>query len=200
MQRKPYNASAVKRCFWFQEFRKTIELLESGGSLEEIKTLCETENIFDCATPARARQIYHVVSARVRSLDSSFYPVFLSGDLSTKKLTALIAAMANDTLLFDLVYEVIRDKLVIGVQEFSSGDVRAFFRDVQQRDETAAKWTEETCRKLATSYKTMLYEAGLTGKARDRRVIYKPTLEKELEMWLKTHDMGGMIRALTGED
>ena len=127
MQRKPYNASAVKHCFWFQEFRKTIELLESGSSLEEIKTLCETENIFDCATPARARQIYHVVSARVRSLDSSFYPVFMRGDLSTKKLTALIAPMANDTLLFDLVYEVIRDKLVIGVQEFSSGDVRAFF-------------------------------------------------------------------------
>lgn len=200
MQRKRYSASAVKHCFWFQEFRKTVELLDGGSSTDEIKALSETENLFDSATPARARQIFHVVSARVRSLDQSFYPVFLRGDLPTKKLTALIAAMANDTLLFDLVYEVIRDKLIIGVQEFNDGDVRAFFRDVQQRDETAAKWTEETCRKLATSYKTMLYEAGLTSRTRDRRIIYKPTLEKELEVWLKDHDMSIMIYALTGEE
>ena len=200
MRRKKYSAGAVKHCFWFPEFRKMTELLQSGMSAEEIGNLNRSENIFGCSSPQRADMVFRVVLARIRALDPGFYPVFLNGDLNTQKLTALIAAMAHDALLFDFVNELIRDNLLTGRDEFTDSDIRAFFRNVQSRDANAAKWTEYTCGKLAGSYKTMLYEAGLTNKARFRRSVYRPVLEKELELWLKNQGLSDMIHALTGDE
>ena len=200
MQRKKYSAGAVKHCFWFAEFRNTTALLQSGMSAGEIGNLNRRENIFGCSSPQRADMVFRVVLARIQSLDPGFYPVFLTGDLNTQKLTALIAAMAYDALLFDFVNELVRENLLTGRDEFTDGDIRTFFRNVQSRDADAAKWTEATCGKLASSYKTMLYEAGLTNKARFRRDIYRPVLEKELELWLKNQGLSGMIHALTGDE
>lgn len=196
--RKEYSAAAVKHAFWFMEFRKEVQLLDSGKTFDEIKELNKDENIFGCSTQARATQIYNTVSARIQTLDNSFFPVFLNGDLPTQKLFALIAAMNYDTLLFDLVYEVVREKMIIGNYELADSDIRIFFRDKQQQSEKAAVWTEETCAKLSTSYKSMLYEAGLTDKAKKVRKILKPILERSMEDWLEDNGMSIMIDALTG--
>lgn len=196
--RKEYSAGAVKHLFWFMEFRKVIQLLTDGNTIEELKALNKEQNPFGCPTTKRAVQIFNVVAARIRSLDDSFYPVFLRGDLATQKLFALVAAMAYDTLLFDFIYEVVREKMIVGSNELNDSDIRVFFHAKQEQDEKAAKWTEQTIGKLSTSYKSMLYEAGLTNKAKNIRQIYKPILEKEMEQWLEEHGLGVMINALTG--
>ena len=166
MERREYSAGAVKLSFWFPEFRKVVQLLAAGNSFEEIRRQSQEENIFGAPTPRRADQICRTVLTRVQALDSSFYPVFLSGDLSTQKLFALAAVMACDTLFFDFVYEVIREKLIIGSNELEPKDVRVFFRDKQAQDDRLAQWTDQTCQRLGTCYRTMLYEAGLTDKAK----------------------------------
>ena len=196
--RKEYSAGAVKHLFWFMEFRKVVQLLAEGNTVDELKALNKERNLFGCPTTERAVQIFNVVAARIQSLDNSFYPVFFRGDLATQKLFALVAAMAYDTLLFDLVYEVVREKMIVGSNELNDGDIRVFFHAKQEQDEKAAKWTEQTIGKLSTSYKSMLYEAGLTNKAKNTRQIYKPILEREMEQWLEGHGLGVMIKALTG--
>ena len=198
MERREYSAGAVKLSFWFPEFRKVVQLLAAGNSFEEIRRQSHEENIFGAPTPRRADQICRTVLTRVQALDSSFYPVFLSGDLSTQKLFALAAVMACDTLFFDFVYEVIREKLIIGSNELEPKDVRVFFRDKQAQDDRLAQWTDQTCQRLGTCYRTMLYEAGLTDKAKETRKIYRPILETELQQWLESHDMGLVVKAWTG--
>ena len=47
-------------------------------------------------------------------------------------------------------------------------------------------------------YKTMLYEAGVTDKAKETRRIHVPILDSDLRQWLETHDMGLVVKALTG--
>ena len=128
MERKEYSAGAVKMSFWFIEFRKVVQLLHDGKSMDEIKTLAQSENIFCSTNRAALNQIYSTVAGRIRSLDQSFIPYFLTGDLATQKLYALIAAMAYDTLFFDFVYEVIREKMIVGSNELADSDVRVFFQ------------------------------------------------------------------------
>lgn len=198
MERKEYSAGAVKLSFWFQEFRKTVQLLAVGHSFDEIRRLSSEENIFGAPTQRRADQICRTVFTRVQALDSSFYSVFLAGDLATQKLFALAAVMACDTLFFDFVYEVIREKLIIGNNILEPKDVRIFFRDKQAQDERLAQWTDYTCQRLGSCYRTMLYEAGLIDKAKETRQIYKPILEAELCQWLEAHDMGLIVKAWTG--
>ena len=198
MERKEYSAGSVKMSFWFVEFRKVVHLLDEGKSMDEVKQLALNKNLFAAPTILRANQIFSTVSGRIKALDESFIPVFMTGDLATQKLVALIAAMAYDTLFFDFVYEVIREKLMLGSNELKDSDVRVFFKDKQQQNEKVAAWTDATLVRLGRCYKTMLYEAGVIDKAKSARKIFRPILDPELTRWLEKNDMAIYIKALTG--
>jgi len=198
MERKEYSAGMVKLSFWFLEFRKVINLLNNGKTLTEIKALNIEKNIFSAPTLARAIQIFNTVSNRIKSLDQSFFQLFENSDLSTQKLIALIAIMQTDSLFFDFVYEVYREKLLMGSDELADSDIRIFFKDKQLQSEKVAKWTDYTIKRLGTCYKTMLMEAGLTDRSSGNRKILKPILDKALEECLKSNGMDLVIYALTG--
>ena len=198
MNKKPYSAGAVKHSFWFMEFRKVVSLRAEGKTWDEIKQLNEDENIFGAPTPLRANQIWSTVSGRIKCLDDSFYPVFQSCDVSAQKLFALVAAMAYDTLFAEFVYEVIREKLIIGSNEYADSDIRIFFKNKQEQDEKVAKWTDVTTKRLGACYKTLLFEAGLTDKGKDLRKILKPILDPTMERWLLDQNMEYYVKALTG--
>ena len=211
MNSKEYSAGAVKHSFWFMEFRKVVSLRSDGLSWDEIKELNEKNNIFGAPTTLRQNQIWSTVSGRVKCLDDiadsslvlensscNFFSIFQSCDVSAQKLFALTAAMAYDRLFAEFIYEVIREKLIIGSNEFADSDVRIFFKNKQEQDDKVAKWTEATTKRLGACYKTMLYEAGLTDKGKDVRKILKPILDPVMERWLMDHGMEYYIKALTG--
>ncbi len=198
MERKEYSAGATKYSFWFMEFRNEVKLLSEGKTFEEIRELCKTENIFASVTPERALLTYNTVTARIKALGDSFYPVFMNGDVATQKLFALAALMVNDTLFFDFVFEVIREKMIIGSNEYTQSDLNIFFKDKQLQCEKMAGWSEMTLGKLSRNYKTYLYEAGVTDKGKDVRKIYKPILELDMERWLIDNDMKQIVKALSG--
>lgn len=198
MERKEYSAGAVKHSFWFMEFRNEVRLLSEGKSFEEIRELCRNQNIFAASTPERAAQILNTVSSRIKAIGDSFYPVFLDSDVSTQKIFNLAAIMANDTLFFDFVYEVIREKMIIGSNEYKPGDLNIFFKDKQLQSEKVSGWTDATFARLGKNYKTFLFEAGMTDKGKDARKIFKPILEPDMERWLVENDMEQIVKALSG--
>ena len=198
MKQKEYSAGMVKLSFWFAEFRKVLELLSSGKTLPEIKQMNVQGNIFSAPTQARAIQIFNTVSTRVKGLDSSFYAVFAKSDISTQKFIALIAVMQTDSLFFDFVYEVYREKLILGIDELADSDVGIFFKNKQLQSGKVAKWTDYTLKRLGTCYKTMLMESGLIDQGTGTRKILKPILDKDLEECLKVNGMETTLRALTG--
>lgn len=198
MDRKDYSAGAVKHAFWFMEFRKVVSLRLEGETWEKIKQLNKEENILGASTALRAVQIFNTVSARVKCLDDSFYLAFEVCDLASQKLFALVAAMTYDVLFGELVYELVREKMIIGSNELADRDLRIFFKDKQRQSGKAAKWTEATVKKLMVSYKSMLYEAGVTNKAKNVREIYKPLPDPAMERWMKDQGMHYQLKAITG--
>lgn len=131
MKKNAYSANAVKLAFWFLEFRKEVELLQEGKSFEEIKALSTEGNLFGTQTPARSKLIYNTVTRRIKALGNDFYDLFLESDIATQKLFVLSGIMASDTLFFDFVYEVIREKMLIGSNSFNDADIRIFFHNKQ---------------------------------------------------------------------
>lgn len=200
MKRNKYSAGAVKFALWFMEFRKAVQLLERGRTFDEIKELSAKKNIFGASTPARAAIIQSTITARIKSLDSSFYPLFLDGDVATQKLYALTGSLAHDTLFFDFMYEVVREKMIIGTSVLVDADVRIFFKNKQAQDEVVAKWTDQTLQRLGRSYKAQLYEAGiLDERARTvERKILKPILDPAFKHWLEDYGYGQVAKVLEG--
>lgn len=199
MERKPYSAGAVKFSFWFMEFRKTVQLLSEGKSFADIKKLNEETNIYGAPTKLRAQQIYSTVTARIKTLDESFYPIFLSSDLATQKLFVLTAALLHDTLFFDFVYEVVREKMILGSDELTDADIRIFSKISRNR---VRKWLLFKTIRCAASVPaiTQLYEAGLleSNRANSTRKILKPILDIAFEHWLYDHDLGIMVKHWRG--
>ena len=107
--------------------------------------------------------------------------------------------MANDTLFFDFMYEVIREKMLIGSNSFYDADIRVFFHNKQIQDEEVAKWTDQTLGRLGATYKQYLLNAGMSGDGKKERKILKPILDPSLEHWLQDHEMAVIVKALTGE-
>lgn len=198
MEKKPYSAGAVKMSFWFMEFRKVVELLAAGKTLEEIKEMNKNENIFGAPTAARANQIFVTVSGRIKTLDKSFVEVFQRSDVAMQKIFVLVSSLAYDSLFFEFVYEVIREKLILGADTLTDSDIRIFFKDKGLQDERVAKWTAATLKRLGAYYKTMLCEAGLLDKGKADRKIIRPVLSPTVEEWLNTHDMEACVKALNG--
>lgn len=198
MDRKEYSAGAVKHSFWFMEFRKVVSLRSEGKTWDDIKQLNDDENLFGASTSLRSNQIWSTVTGRIKCLDDSFYTIFESCDLASQKLFALVAAMTYDVLFGELVYELIREKMIIGNCELADSDIRIFFKDKQQQNEKVGKWTEATIKKLMVSYKSMLYEAGVTNKAKNVREIYKPLPDPAMERWMQDQGMIYQLKAITG--
>ena len=111
-----------------------MELLANGTEMAEVRRRALEENFYAAPSADRAKQIFQTVSARIQSLDESFYPIFQKGDISIQKLLALTAVMVYDTLFFDFVYEVLREKMIIGSDEFSDKDIRIFFKYKKHQD------------------------------------------------------------------
>ena len=198
MERKEYSAGMVKMSFWFSEFRKVIQLLNEGRSWDEIKRLSLDENLFGAPTNARAKQILTTVSDRVKSLDVGFYRLFDDSDISTQKIIALIAIMNTDTLFFDFVYEVYREKLILGSDTLTDSDLGVFFKNKQVQSDKVAGWTDYTLKRLGACYKTLLMEAGMIDRALGERTLLKPILDIGLERRLKDTGMELVLKALTG--
>ena len=200
MNRNKYSAGAVKFSLWFMEFRKEIQLLSQGKSFDDIKALSAEDNIFGASTPARAAMIQSTLTARIQNMDPSFYPLFLDSDVATQKLYALTASFAHDTLFFDFMYEVVREKMIIGTSVLTDADIRIFFKHKQSQDDMVAKWTDQTIQRLGRSYKTQLFEAGLLDdKSRaTERTILKPILDPVLKHWLEDYGYGQVAKAMEG--
>jgi len=198
MSNKQYSAGMVKLSFWFPEFRQVVGLLNEGKSWQQIKALNIEENIFAAPTNARAIQIFNTVSTRVKAIDPTLYEQFDTNDIATQKLINLIAIMNSDDLFFEFVYEVFREKLIIGSSELADSDLRIFFHNKQLQSEKVAGWRDYTLKRLGACYKTMLLEAGLIDRSSDNNELVKPILDVRLERCLIDNGMELILHALTG--
>ena len=91
-------------------------------------------------------------------------------------------------------------KMILGSDELTDADIRIFFKNKQEQSEKVASLQDYTLRRLGSCYKTQLYEAGLleSNRANSTRKILKPILDIAFEHWLYDHDLGIMVKTLTG--
>lgn len=110
----------------------------------------------------------------------------------------LTAALLHDTLFFDFVYEVVREKMILGSDELTDADIRIFFKNKQEQSEKVASLQDYTLRRLGSCYKTQLCEAGLleSNRVNSTRKILKPIAAHHLSCRSgdSTGGVGGMFQ------
>jgi len=193
-----YSSGLVSESFWFIEFRKIVKLRNEGKSWEEVKKLCLNENLLGVSKEYRAKRIYGYLKNRIEALDEDIYGIFMNADLATQKIIVFIAAAKQNRLFYEFLYEVYREKVLLGVCELTDSDINVFFKNKQQQNEVIATWTEITLKRLRSTYMNFMTDAGLLIIMEKQKKITPPILDVNLERYLKNKGEMQMIKAVTG--
>ena len=195
-----YSSGLVSESFWFIEFKKIIKLRNESKSWDDIKNLCLNNNLLGISKEYRARRIYGYLKNRVDVLDEGLMNIFINADLATQKIINIIAIAKKNRLFFEFLYEVYREKVLLGAIELTDSDINIFFKNKQEQDEDISKWTDVTLKRLRSTYMNFLTDAGFLTVIDKQRSITPPILEISLENYLKDNGEKQMLKAIRGAD
>ena len=193
-----YSAGLVSQSFWFVEFKKVIKLINEGKTDDEIKKLCINENLFGAAKEYRAKRMYGYIWNRVKKLDDSLIQLFLSSDLQTQKLINLISILRGDRLFFEFIFEVYREKILLGIPTLEDKDANIFFNNKEIQTEDVAKLTDGTRKRLRSAYFNFMVDANLLSLNGKEKIITPPIIDIALERYLEAVGESAIVKAITG--
>ncbi len=195
-----YSSGLVSESFWFIEFKKIIKLRNDGKSWDDIKNLCLNNNLLGISKEYRARRIYGYLKNRVDVLDDGLINIFIDADLTTQKIINIIAIAKKNRLFFEFLYEVYREKVLLGDIALTDSDISIFFKNKQEQDEDISKWTDVTLKRLSSTYMNFLTDAGFLIVIDKQKRIAPPILDISLENYLKDNGEKQMLKAIRGTD
>ena len=198
MAEAKYSAGLMSQSFWFIEFKKIVKLINDGKSIDEIRALCLEDNLLGISKAYRAKRIYGYIINRVRTLDSTLIKLFCDSDLSTQKLINLIAILRTDRLFFEFVYEVYREKVILGIPYLEESDLGIFFKNKEAQSDDVAAWKDTTVKHLKSNYLNYLTDANLLGECAKQNSITPPIVDVVLERYLQAREETAILKAITG--
>ena len=197
-----YNAGLMSQSFWFIEFKKIVQLYHEGNDYDEIKRQCLEENLFGAINPYRGKRMGGYLLTRLKSMDERLIEIFVNADIATQKLINLVTVMNTNRLFFEFVYEVYRNKLLIGENSIDLKDCNIFFSQKESQNDDIASWNETTRKRLKSLFLNFLIEADLVKWADDKkqgRSINRVFVSMPLESYLKSTNVN-MYKAIAGEN
>lgn len=193
-----YSAGLVSQSFWFIEFKKVVKLISDGKSDDAIKAICTEENLFGAAKEYRAKRMCGYILKRAKTLDETLTDLFLNSDLNTQKIINLITILKGDRLFFEFMYEVYREKVILGIPNIEDTDLKVFFSKKEAEHEEIEAWKDATKKRLRSAYMNYLKEANLITLSDNKKTITPPILDIALERYLESCGDTAIIKAITG--
>ena len=194
-----YSAGIMSQSFWLNEFRQLLKLKRENCEPDEMKKKVIEENLFGAPNEYRAKRIYGYLINRVSVVEKELSDLFFSSDLATQKLINLIAVLRGDRLFFEFLYEVYRDKIILGEKTLELSDGKIFFNHKETQDDNVLAWKDQTKKRVQSAYFSFMTEANLLEIVDKKKLITPPLLDIALENYLKRNGETAIIKAITGE-
>ncbi len=193
-----YSAGLVSQSFWFVEIKKIIKLVNDGMTEDEIKNLCIDENLFGTMKEYRAKRIYDYIWNRTKKLDKAMIELFCTSDIATQKVINLISILKSDRLFLEFMFEVYREKNILGINVIEDSDVNIFFKNKEIQSEDVAAWSDATKCRLRSIYINYLTDSNLLTVVGKKKIITPPILDIALERYLEANGDDTILKAITG--
>lgn len=194
-----YSAGIVSASFWLLETKTTAEYMLDGLSKSKILELSLNENIYQVDSERRAKDIANVTYRRLKDFPEKLLKFFVNADVNSSKIIVLISILKNDKLLFEFMYEIFRERIILGNYTLKKSDFEIFFKNKSQQSEIIENWAEKTIKKLSSRYRIFLSEAGLLEKDDKDYKIILPFLDFRLRELLVENDFEPYVKAICGE-
>lgn len=190
----------TKDLLWYRETKIAVEkVLHGDMTTADIRRESLDKNIFNASSASRSKEIAQAVTRRVNAVDSVYLSFFAARNTDNQQLLCIVMVMLTDHTFLEFMDSVYREKLIQQDNILRDSDIMGLFHRIQEKDESAAKWSDASLRKVRDNYKSMLKEAGMLSESGTERKIIRPILDKEMEDFLQSEGLIRIYKILAGE-
>ena len=190
----------TKDLLWYRETKIAVEkVLHGDMTTADIRRESLDKNIFNASSASRSKEIAQAVTRRINAVDSAYLSFFVGRNTESQQLLCIVMVMLTDHTFLEFMDSVYREKLIQQDNILRDSDIMGLFHRIQEKDESAAKWTDASLRKVRDNYKSMLKEAGMLSESGTERKIIRPILDKEMEDFLQSEGLTRIYKILAGE-
>ena len=190
----------TKDLLWYRETKIAVEkVLHGDMTTADIRRESLDKNIFNAFSASRSKEIAQAVTRRINAVDSAYLSFFVGRNTESQQLLCIVMVMLTDHTFLEFMDSVYREKLIQQDNILRDSDIMGLFHRIQEKDESAVKWTDASLRKVRDNYKSMLKEAGMLSESGTERKIIRPILDKEMEDFLQSEGLIRICKILAGE-
>ena len=190
----------TKDLLWYRETKIAVEkVLQGDMTTADIRRESLDKNIFNAFSASRSKEIAQAVTRRINAVDSAYLSFFVGRNTESQQLLCIVMVMLTDHTFLEFMDSVYREKLIQQDNILRDSDIMGLFHRIQEKDESAVKWTDASLRKVRDNYKSMLKEAGMLSESGTERKIIRPILDKEMEDFLQSEGLTRICKILAGE-
>lgn len=194
-----YKGTAVNIRFWYLEFTQIIEYKERGLSDEEIKNLQEKDNFILAPSRSYGKKIVNTNLKRIKNLPQELIDRYLSEDTSTQKLIVLFSIMLSDRFFFEFVYDVYRPSIRNDDPTLTLKKEVLFIDQKNKESIKVSTFTEQTKKRIVSSFKNYFREANLLKHSGDEEVFVRAFVKEDIKNILLENDLNFILKALDEE-
>lgn len=190
----------TKDLLWYRETKIAVEkVLHGDMTTADIRRESLDKNIFNASSTSRSKEIAQAVTRRINAVDSAYLSFFVVRNTESQQLLCIVMVMLTDHTFLEFMDSVYREKLIQQDNILRDSDIMGLFHRIQEKDESAAKWTDASLRNVRDNYKSMLKEAGMLSESGTERKIIRPIPDKEMEDFLQSEGLTRIYKILAGE-
>ena len=101
-------------------------------------------------------------------------------------------------MFFEFVYELYREKVILGHREITDQDVNVFFTTKGNQSDVVENFSESTKRHLKSNYLNCMADANLIRLEGRKRIITVPIVESKLALYLELSGDQSILTAISG--
>lgn len=175
--KSPYGASFTAASMMLAEMVVVASHLLKKDSPESIKELRDNPELLKIQSVSARTRVGIELVKRYRTMPKSFWEEFLTEPESQQRLSLFMVLLKTYPLLLDFQLNLALPKYNSVDRGLVSNDVLLRLNEIASKDEFVDMWTEKTKGKIASTYITMLKQAGLIDA--HTKELAPPTLPDE---------------------
>lgn len=178
------------------ELKYSSQIKDMGLLSKEMKIACQefcvtkdlgviiqksiNNNIFMVNTERRRKELAYKLIVRMAFLDDYLIQTLANSTYNTSSILSLYALMKSDRIVFEFMYEIIRDKIQLMNYRLTDVELNQFIVCKAQQDDLVARWKDSNKIQVKSALRKILIDAGILRDLGSVYMVLPPLIDKNI--------------------
>lgn len=161
IKNSPYTAAMTGGGFLFEETEILLPLLESEDRESLLKDEAVNNRLLHINSETSRKRNISEITRRYKTMSSTFWNDYKQMEEEDRRIALFFVILKTYKILFDFHVNVTMRRWNSSSKTVSHEDIMMEFNEISARDEFVDSWSENTKKRVASAYLTMLRKVGI---------------------------------------